>query len=311
VESSVLQFGWPISDNPWTSSKWSVEWGNEVELRSNITDHRGRGMELSDLVLWEGMLLTVDDRTGSLFELQLGPQIQGVVVHKLRTLWAADGQAAKRMKAEWITGGPDGALYVGSTGKDWTALESNEIVHRDLKWVKRIALCKRCKERIQVTHLNWDDTYEELRRLTGYKHPGYIVHEAVRWSSYQRAWVFIPRSMSVEPYDEVLDMQRAANLLLRVQPADNISSVTHMDGHNSSRGVSAFSFVPGHSDQVLLLLKTEESHPDASKSSTIVRSYISVIDSSGAVLLPDQHFADVKYEGVDFFGADERNQIDV
>ena len=75
---------------------------------------------------------------------------------------------------------------------------------------------------------------------------------------------------------------------------------TTTQGHHPHRGVSGFAFVPESHEQALLVLTTEESHPDANSPGFFVRSYISVLDREGRVLLEDQKFADIKYEGVDF-----------
>ena len=44
-----------------------------------------------------------------------------------------------------------------------------------------------------------------------------------------------------------------------------------------------------------------------SKPDTVAKSYLSVVDRAGEVLMKDQHFADVKFEGVEFVGLTEHN----
>lgn len=49
----------------------SVEWDKDIiTLKSNMA-HGGRGMELSELIVYNGKLYAVDDRTGIIYEIDL------------------------------------------------------------------------------------------------------------------------------------------------------------------------------------------------------------------------------------------------
>lgn len=53
------------------SEEVSVEWDKEViSLKSNMA-YGGRGMELSELIVFNGKLYAVDDRTGIIYEVDL------------------------------------------------------------------------------------------------------------------------------------------------------------------------------------------------------------------------------------------------
>lgn len=53
------------------SEEVSVEWDKElISLKSNMA-YGGRGMELSELIVFNGKLYAVDDRTGIIYEVDL------------------------------------------------------------------------------------------------------------------------------------------------------------------------------------------------------------------------------------------------
>ena len=57
----------------------------------------GRGMELSDLIVFDGNILTVDDRTGIVFK------IVGKDIVPWNILSDGDGLSTKGFKGEWMT----------------------------------------------------------------------------------------------------------------------------------------------------------------------------------------------------------------
>ena len=74
-------------------------------------------MELSDLVKYNGMLLTCDDRTGIVYEiLEDGGKYEAVARYILTD---GDGDTTKGFKCEWGTV-KDDKLYIGSFGKEYT-----------------------------------------------------------------------------------------------------------------------------------------------------------------------------------------------
>lgn len=73
----------------------SVEWDKDLAVLSSTLSQKGRGMELSELIVFNGKLYAVDDRTGVVFQIQ----------DKHTTAWVilpdGDGTEAKGFKAEY------------------------------------------------------------------------------------------------------------------------------------------------------------------------------------------------------------------
>jgi len=109
-----------------------LEWesGEPTEVSYSLAAG-GRGMELSELVTFDGHLLTVDDRTGVIY--RLSPD-KGQVVPWL-ILADGDGQQAKGFKGEWFAV-KDEHLYVGGLGKEWTTPDG-EVLNFNPMHVKR------------------------------------------------------------------------------------------------------------------------------------------------------------------------------
>ena len=77
------------------SAKISFE-NNPVPVKSGYS-LSGRGMELSDLIVFDGNILTVDDRTGIVFK------IVGKDIVPWNILSDGDGLSTKGFKGEWMT----------------------------------------------------------------------------------------------------------------------------------------------------------------------------------------------------------------
>ena len=45
----------------------------------------------------------------------------------------------------------------------------------------------------------------KLREATGSVFPGYMIHESAAWSETMKKWVFCPRRISSDQYDDVKD----------------------------------------------------------------------------------------------------------
>jgi soluble calcium-activated nucleotidase 1 len=99
-------------------SKYSIEWVGDYEY---ITGHNeaGRGMELSELSLYNGKLFAGDDRTGLVYELTPPNPNTGQMAVPRVSLMEGNGLTNKGFKIEWSTV-KDGLLYVGSFGKEYT-----------------------------------------------------------------------------------------------------------------------------------------------------------------------------------------------
>ena len=77
------------------SAKISFE-SSPVSVKSGYS-LSGRGMELSDLIVFDGNILTVDDRTGIVFK------IVGKDIVPWNILSDGDGLSTKGFKGEWMT----------------------------------------------------------------------------------------------------------------------------------------------------------------------------------------------------------------
>ncbi|XP_060797005.1 soluble calcium-activated nucleotidase 1b isoform X1 [Neoarius graeffei] len=265
-----------VSDN---GEHVEVEWDpDKVVLESHLSE-KGRGMELSDLVAFNGHLYSVDDRTGVVYRIEDNRAIPWVILPD------GDGSISKGFKAEWLAV-KDKHLYVGGLGKEWTTT-TGEFVNNDPQWVKVIGF------QGDIHHENWVPHYIALRGAANIKPPGYLIHESAVWSERRQRWFFLPRRASSERYEETADERRATNLLLTCTADFSHISVSRVGRLLPTHGFSAFRFVPNTHDHVILALKSEE---DAGK----IATYITAFTLEGRVLLPETKIGDVKYEGLEF-----------
>ncbi|XP_029913433.1 soluble calcium-activated nucleotidase 1 isoform X2 [Myripristis murdjan] len=262
-----------------SGDKVAVEWDQDrVVLESHLAE-KGRGMELSELVVFNGKLYSVDDRTGVVYHIDGDKAVPWVILPD------GDGSVAKGFKAEWLAV-KDEHLYVGGLGKEWTTT-SGEFVNNNPEWVKVVGY------RGDIQHENWVPKYNFLKSAAGIKPPGYLIHESAAWSDTLQRWFFLPRRASMERYEETADERRATNLVLSCSPDFEDIIVSKVGPHNPTHGFSSFKFVPNTDDQIILALKSEE---DAGK----IASYIMAFTLDGRILLPETKIGDVKYEGLEF-----------
>ncbi|CAD5229152.1 unnamed protein product [Bursaphelenchus okinawaensis] len=278
---SYLKRGFLVMDE--TATKASVHWSRpDVVLKSDMAA-KGRAMELSDLVVFDGQLLSVDDRTGLIYKI-MGDQIVPWVF-----LNDGPGNTTKAFKAEWMTV-KDDYLYIGGLGKEWTTA-SGEYVNDYPMWVKRVSFNG------EVVHLNWTHNYKMIRKSLGIGFPAYLIHESCQWSKVHQKWFFLPRRVSEEPYDENKDEFKGSNIVLMA--SENFANVKKLeigDRGDGTRGFSAFQFVPNTNDDVIVALKSEE------REGRSVASYISVFRISDRTLLMTESRLEgaYKFEGLEF-----------
>jgi soluble calcium-activated nucleotidase 1 len=253
-----------------------------LRTRLNLDD---RGMELSWLASFGGVLYAGDDRAGVVYSIENGHASARFV------LADGDGRAEKGFKSEWAAV-KDGSLYVGSFGKEWSN-EKGEFINNNPQWVKVI------DRHGGVTHVDWTRNYEALRRATGHSFPGYLFHEAAAWNPALQRWVFVPRRASKERYDAELDEVRGANLLIVADASftdiqvHKISTDMPVDGVQP-KGFSDIKFVPGHPRDIVALRSME--HKGQTK------SWITVFNLDGVVLMDDVFIDAYKFEGIEFLG---------
>lgn len=257
----------------------TVEWEKEdIALETHLAE-KGRGMELSELIVFNGKLYSVDDRTGVIYRLDGSKAVPWVI------LTDGDGTVDKGFKAEWLAV-KDELLYVGGLGKEWTTT-TGKVLNENPEWIKIVG------PQGDVQHQNWVPNYNFLREAAGIKPPGYLIHESAAWSDSLHSWFFLPRRASKERYSEKEDEQRGANLLLRASADFSDIKLSHVGTQNPTHGFSSFKFIPGTDDQIIVALKSEENNGE-------VATYITVFILDGRVLLPETKIGNIKYEGIEF-----------
>ena len=258
--------------------KVEVTWGEEEVLTSNL-GAGGRGMELSELQMFAGRLLTLDDRTGVVYSIEGNKVVPWVILSD------GPGNVSKGFKAEWSTVVGD-KLVVGGLGKEWTTT-TGEIVNYHPMWVKMVS-CDGA-----VSHHDWRSHYLTVREAVGISWPGYMIHEAVCWSEVRREWTFLPRRMSKHKYDDVTDERRGSNtIIIADENFANVRTLT-VGEKLPTHGFSSCKFVPGTEDQLMVALKSEEIEGN-------VATYMMVFNMEGKVLYREQKIGDRKFEGVEF-----------
>lgn len=165
----------------------TITWdaGEPTALESSFS-LKGRGMELSELVTFNGKILSFDDRTGLVYDLTNNDKPIPWLI-----LLDGNGHNAKGFKSEWATV-KDRLLYVGSMGKEWTT-GTGEFENENPMYVKVISPAG------SVRSLDWSYNYKRLRQESSQiAWPGYMIHESGVWSSVHKKWFFLPRRCSKE-----------------------------------------------------------------------------------------------------------------
>ncbi|XP_057572000.1 soluble calcium-activated nucleotidase 1 isoform X2 [Hippopotamus amphibius kiboko] len=257
----------------------AVEWDQGHEVLESHLAEKGRGMELSDLIVFNGKLYSVDDRTGVVYQIEGSKAVPWVILSD------GDGTVGKGFKAEWLAV-KDEHLYVGGLGKEWTTA-AGEVLNENPEWVKVVGC------RGSVDHENWVSSYNALRAAAGIRPPGYLIHESACWSDTLQRWFFLPRRASHERYSEQDDERRGTNLLLSAAQDFGDISVRHVGEVVPTHGFSSFKFIPNTDDQIIVALKSEED-------SGQIATYIMAFTLDGRFLLPETRIGSVKYEGIEF-----------
>merc|ERR1719402_826192 len=261
---SYLKFGHlTISD---AGDRVNVQFRDNVTLSSNLAAG-GRGMELSELTVFNGGLYTLDDRTGVIYQI-IGDRVVPWVI-------MADGPGgeSKGFKAEWSCV-KDQHLYVGGLGKEWTTSDG-EVLNTHPMYIKKISM------RGEVTHIDWHDQYVAVRKAAGVTSSvGYMIHEAVGWSNEMERWVFLPRRMSNERYNDVIDEKKGTNVMITADDDFRDIKVSKVGNLIPTHGFSSFKFIPGTKESVIVALKSEEVEGT-------VASYVTVFNVDGTILWPE------------------------
>ena len=269
------------------------------ETRELISAHNeaGRGMELSELTLYKDRLLAFDDRTGSVFEILSENQGRESHVVPRFVITEGEGDTDKGMKWEWATV-KDNELIMGSMGKEYTK-PNGEIQNTNNLWLAAI------NEHGEIRRIDWTEQYTFVRAALGASAPGYVIHEAVLWSEHLKKWVFLPRRVSAEMYDENQDERKGTNKLLLVNEGFTDSELVEiqMKEIDTLHGFSSIAFVPGTKDRHAIALRSvEEDCVGGDETLCKQRSYMIAFDVLTGKVLMDEIEIDgkVKYEGIEF-----------
>eukprot|EP00540_Astrosyne_radiata_P013508 CAMPEP_0116862310 /NCGR_PEP_ID=MMETSP0418-20121206/23565_1 /TAXON_ID=1158023 /ORGANISM="Astrosyne radiata, Strain 13vi08-1A" /LENGTH=395 /DNA_ID=CAMNT_0004497145 /DNA_START=30 /DNA_END=1217 /DNA_ORIENTATION=- len=267
-------------------------------LRTLKSKHNegGRGMELSELTLYNHRLLAFDDRTGSVFEILSQSATENFVVPRF-VVTEGQGDTDKGMKWEWSTV-KDGDLYMGSMGKEYTN-DKGEIVNTNNLW---IAILNKDGE---IRREDWADKYMYIRRVLNASPPGYCIHEAVLWSSIHKKWIFLPRRISSEVYNDVIDEKKGANKMVLINEDFTSSDVVdiQMKVIDPLHGFSTAAFVPNSNEEHILAVRTvEDQCVGGIENVCKQRSYFVIFDLTGKVLMDEVQYPEegLKFEGVEF-----------
>lgn len=268
--------------------KYQLEWLEEFPL-STKHGEAGRGLELSELIRFNGKLYSFDDRTGIMFEIK---QTDEGGYHALprHIIMEGDGETDKGFKIEWAAV-KGGLLYVGSFGKEYTDNDGN-IKNTNNMWVKTI------NTKGSLRHHDWSNYYKAMRQQAGAPFPGYLLHEAAVWSPSWKKWLFFPRRYSKEMYAEIPDEKRGTNLMVVVSEDFRTVEIRTVAELIPERGFSSVKEIPmsdgGRTSAVVALRSAEDSRAGTQT------TFISVIGFDGRALMeevevPGGH----KFEGVE------------
>jgi soluble calcium-activated nucleotidase 1 len=113
------------------SNKVFIEFDSEPIQITTQYAYGDRGMELSELVVFNGKLYSCDDRTGIIYE------IDTKNFNAIPWVILVDGDGistSKGFKCEWMSV-KDEKLFIGGLGKEWTTAKGVMVNHNP-QWVK-------------------------------------------------------------------------------------------------------------------------------------------------------------------------------
>ena len=280
------------------TNQYSIKFEEHRMLYSQHNE-AGRGMELSELTLYQNRLLAFDDRTGTVFEILNKDKGKDSHIVPRLVITEGDGDTDKGMKWEWATvKGKE--LWMGSMGKEYTNPDGS-VANTNNQWIAIVDQDGRVRRR------NWSKVYNFVRAQLKAEFPGYVMHEAVLWSEHMKRWVFIPRRVSHTEYDENEDERRGSNKIVITDENFNTADVIDIKFKviDPLHGFSTFAFVPGTMDRHALAIRSvEEDCVGGDESLCKQRSYFTVFDvTNGNVLMDEVELklhVNMKFEGVEF-----------
>uniref|UniRef100_A0A7S2MNH1 Uncharacterized protein n=1 Tax=Zooxanthella nutricula TaxID=1333877 RepID=A0A7S2MNH1_9DINO len=262
--------------------RFVLAWDEELELRSS-TATRNRSMELSELVLYNRLLIAFCDYSGIAYKID--PE-----TGKTFQRWAiadGNGNEPKPFKGEWATVKGD-TIWLGSIGFEWYG-PSGDVLHRNAEWVKLI------DANGGIRNLNWHPVYQTIRSVTNTTLPGFLWHEAVEWEPVHRLWVMLPRfASSTERYSPGIEHDNTADLLIVADEGFTDIKAMRLEHHDPRFGFTSVKRIPG-SPHLFMVLRV---HEDGQKH----RTQAAIIDLHGVFYTepPYVEVGDRKFEGLAF-----------
>ncbi|CAL2049757.1 unnamed protein product [Caenorhabditis brenneri] len=283
---STIQYGaLALSQNRTTAF---IHWMEKLNITSNFNFNQ-KSMEMSDLKIYRNRLLSVDDKIGVVYWLRNGTAIPWVITS------TGDGTKSTPFKGEWMTI-RNNDLYLGSSGHE-VVTGNGEYINDDEMYIRVIS------GNGALAVEDWTARFVKLRRAVGIHFPGFMIHEAVHWSDIHKKWFFLPRYASKLPFNAATAYETGTNMLLSTSDCFCDTKVVYIGKHDIHRGFSAFQFVPGTNDEIIVALKTSEVPADPAKpfENKIFNTWITIFKIDGTIILEDQALEDgVKYEGIEF-----------
>uniref|UniRef100_A0A1I7UAC9 Apyrase n=1 Tax=Caenorhabditis tropicalis TaxID=1561998 RepID=A0A1I7UAC9_9PELO len=283
---STIQYGaLALSQNRTTSF---IHWMEKVNITSNFNFNQ-KSMEMSDLKIYRNRLLSVDDKIGVVYWLRNGTAIPWVITS------TGDGTKSTPFKGEWMTI-RNNDLYLGSSGHE-VVTATGEYINDDEMYIRVIS------PNGAMVAEDWTARFVKLRRAVGIHFPGFMIHEAIHWSEVHKKWFFLPRYASKLPFNAATVYETGANMLLSTSDCFCDTKVVYIGKQDVHRGFSAFQFIPGTNDEIIVALKTSEvpANPEKPFENKIFNTWITIFKIDGTIILEDQALEDgVKYEGIEF-----------
>ncbi len=283
---------------------YQVEWdtSSQKEL-TGVLNEKKRGLELSELKKFNKKLYTCDDRTGILYEINKKYQLIARYIF-------SDGNGedtAKGFKCEWMTSkisGNKAELFVGSMGKEWNHPTTGAIITRDPMYIKKVTYYP-TSDSVMLEHLSWQLVYEKVKEAVLVRmkqdtnsnksiEKGYVLHEGVEYNPWNKRWYFLPRRVSLDTYDEKLDIEQGSNYLVSTNEQFEDIKVVRIDAPIvPTRGYSSFKFIPSHPTHIIAI-KSEELEDNK------VQTFVTIFTTEGKVLLTESKITNEKLEGIEF-----------
>jgi len=262
--------------------RFALKFDEELELVSS-TATRNRSMELSELVLYNRLLIAFCDYSGIAYKID-------PTTGKTFLRWAiadGNGNEPKPFKGEWATIKGD-TIWLGSIGFEWYG-PNGKILHRNAEWVKLI------DANGGIRNLNWHPVYQAIRTATNTSLPGFLWHEAVEWDPVHRRWIMLPRFASTTArYSPGSEHGNTANLLIVADEGFTDIKVVRLEHHDPDFGFTSVRRLPG-SHTLFMVLRVREDK-------NIHVTQAAIIDLDG-VFYTDPPYIDVgdrKFEGLAF-----------